>query len=756
MLRCHPRHARGGTRESPPCPERRSGHPRRSPLRRLLPVAALVACAALATSAGCARPPDATIGAAAPGGPRVLPEHYAHSIAALGMPGAHRAFQVGHGSVVGSGDAALEWRIVSALPVRISPVYFERDGVPVAHWWMVSARESVHFEAAAVPRKALGDTSLMLSVEATATWLAEVPGECALEARVRARAEDPAVIPWDAEDTDSYEESWRERFAVRNGHIVAGIDPTMTIAPEAPRPARAALTRGPGPGALVATGRATLARGAQKRWHFWMPAYPSVAPGPGLERNADHARVVAEARDTWRRWLAQGTRLATPDSLVDAAWRAAVVTLLQCQERDRGEWVPVGNPFQYRDVWLRDAARTVRALAVAGYADMARSDALTLTRFQLPSGVLLSQRGQLDGSGQALWALEQAATLPPAPEWATRTLPTARRALAWFDLQRLLTRQLALRYDGLLPYADPRDNELARAQLVGNDAWGIAGCRAAATLARLAGDDSLARAADSAAADYRAAFVAALVRTGSRDVPASWQGVGRDWGNIAVGYPTRVLPADDPRLEALARRIHARTGAPGLVSCGPLDTLHTYVGTDFAQWALLAGRPAEARAYLADLLAHSSSTLGQAELFARAGGSFGDNLPPHTTAAAGLIDLVRNMIVCDARDTLELALGGDALAWRGTRIERAATRFGVIDVALDSPAPERRRARWGPVAVPTRVRVADGERLAHLLTSRARAVGERWVECPPMAREVEFDVVVSHAGAGTTGVGGSR
>ncbi|HJQ66418.1 MAG TPA: hypothetical protein VJ816_08580, partial [Gemmatimonadales bacterium] len=88
----------------------------------------------VALLAGCARPGGAPHPRdVAAGTPFVLPEHYAHSIAALGMPGARRAFQVGHGSVVGSGDAAFEWRIASAEgPVRTSPVYFERDGVPVA------------------------------------------------------------------------------------------------------------------------------------------------------------------------------------------------------------------------------------------------------------------------------------------------------------------------------------------------------------------------------------------------------------------------------------------------------------------------------------------------------------------------------------------------------------------------------------------------------------------------------------------------
>jgi hypothetical protein len=672
----------------------------------------------------------------------VLPEHYSHSIAALGMPGARRAFQVGSGSVVGSGDAAIEWRLLSQPGAsKISPVYFERDGVPVAHWWMVSPQESVHFEAAAVPCAALGDTSLLLSVRATVTGRSDVPRECVLEMRVRTRAEGPTVTPWDAEDTDSHEEQWRGHFAIRNQRLVAGVDPSLTVTPAGRGAWPSAPTRGPGPGVLVATGRIVLARGAQHHWDFWMPVYPTSAAGAGLDRLAHHERVVAEARATWREWLSRSAPLATPDSLLNAAWRAALVTLIVSQEREGEEWVPLGNPFQYRDVWLRDAARSVRALAVAGLTDLARADAWTLRRFQLPSGVLLSQWGQLDGTGQALWAFTQAASLPPDRDFAERTLPHARRALAWLDLQRALTRQLQIRYAGLIPYGDPRDNELTRAQLVGNDAWGIAGYRSVVTLATLAGDDALARAADTSAVAYRADFLAALKRSGSRDVPPSWQGPGREWGNLAVGYPTRVLPADDPRLSALAQRVRARSGGPGLVICGPADTLHTYLGTDLAQWSLLAGRPGEARAYLADLLAHSSSTLGQAEVISRQGGSFGlVNLPPHATAAAGLVDLVRNMIVSDTRDTLELALGADPSWWRGTRFDRAPTRFGVIDLALETPAPDHRRARWSPVAVPVRVRVADGERLLEVLTPGARAVGGSWVECPPRSREVEFRV----------------
>src|SRR5262249_52769589 len=91
--------------------------------------ALLASLAVVAILAAAAPPPP-------PEAPLVTPEHYAQSIAALGWPGATRAFQVGAGCQLSGGDAAVSWRLVAARgPVRTSPVYFERDGAPIAHWW---------------------------------------------------------------------------------------------------------------------------------------------------------------------------------------------------------------------------------------------------------------------------------------------------------------------------------------------------------------------------------------------------------------------------------------------------------------------------------------------------------------------------------------------------------------------------------------------------------------------------------------------
>jgi hypothetical protein len=361
-----------------------------------------------------------------------------------------------------------------------------------------------------------------------------------------------------------------------------------------------------------------------------------------------------------------------------------------------------------------------------------------MRRFQLPNGALVSQTGQLDGTGQALWAFAQAASIPPDEAFARRVLPYAARGMEWIERQRALGRELRLPWAGLLPYANPRDNEMARAQLVGNDAWAFAGEKGVAELARLAGDRALEARARAALQDYRATFGAALGRTRSADVPPSWQGVGRDWGNFSVGYPARLLPENHPRLRALAARVWG--GGAGLTNYGTRDSIHSYVAADLAEWALLAGRPADAQAMLAGLLAHASSTLGHAEIFGRDGSDFGTNLPPHGTAAARLVQLVRDMIVLDVRDTLELALGAPPPWWGGTQLTRAPTRFGVIDVTLARPSGTRLEARWSAVQVPTRIRVPDGVRAVLLHSPGARIVQGRWIECAPGVTRAEFEI----------------
>src|SRR5947207_2073692 len=82
----------------------------------------------------------------------------------------------------------------------------------------------------------------------------------------------------------------------------------------------------------------------------------------------------------------------------------------------------------------------------------------------------------------------------------------------------------------------------------------------AARLLRAAGRTREAEAVEESRERYRRDFALALARTGRADIPPAWNGLGRDWGNLAVGYPCAALEPEDARIAALARRYWATAG----------------------------------------------------------------------------------------------------------------------------------------------------------------------------------------------------
>src|SRR5262249_48072562 len=152
--------------------------------------------------------------------------------------------------------------------------------------------------------------------------------------------------------------------------------------------------------------------GEHRTLRVLLPTYPTRASDLEKLAKLSHAQRAADAREFWKRTLEKGTRFELGDPEVESALAAARVLLLSCRERGGSDWLPIGGPFHYRDVWLRDGARQIAALSVTGHTREARELAAGFMRFRWPQGAFLSQRGQPDGTGQALWAFEQAMLRP--------------------------------------------------------------------------------------------------------------------------------------------------------------------------------------------------------------------------------------------------------------------------------------------------------------------------------------------------------
>ena len=617
--------------------------------------------------------------------PDTIPEAYRHATGALMWPGATRAFLVTPEGDLDNGD----WRVrfdlsaagAPAMPPRV--IAAEDRWLPVLHWTRRAGDTRFEFEAVAVaaPR----DSNLIVSLVVRITNGGSSPAPARLAARLERPEAKPVFVAFDAPETTGAPLSW----ASGRAH----------------QPAQGWMEGGAG-SASERAAQWTLRPGEQREVRFLLPAYPTDGAVLRTWAGPSHTKRAIEARRFWTRQLGEGMWLQLGDPEVERAVAAARVVLLSCCERRGERWLPIGGPFQYRDIWLRDGARAIQALALSGHTQVARELARGMLGFQWPQGAFLSQRGQLDGTGQALWLMDQALLRPAPDDSVKRFAEVALAAVRWIEWQRGLGRESGAPFGAMMPFGDPNDNEKVRAQLVGNDAWSLAGYAAATRLLRASGDSAAASDVADSLASYRADFARALERVGTPDVPPSWQRVGRDWGNLAAAYPCEALPISSPRMAALAQRAWASAGGAGLVWYGTRDSLHYYLGADLGTWALLAGRTAQADSVLDALLHWRTASGGAGELFTR-DGDYGVNLPPHATSAAALVTLVRNSLVYDEGDTLRLTLGARSAWWRGARVDRAPTRWGTLDLEF-----RRENAaavwKWSPVPVWTALTLPPG------------------------------------------------
>jgi hypothetical protein len=142
---------------------------------------------------------------------------------------------------------------------------------------------------------------------------------------------------------------------------------------------------------------------------------------------------------------------------------------------------------------------------------------------------------------------------------------------------------------------------------------------------------------------------------------------------------------------------------------------------------------------LTALLAWRDATGAGAELFSRANRDFGANLPPHPTSAAALVSLVRNALVFDDGDTLQLTLAARDGWWYGAKIGRAPTRWGMLDLSF---ARTQGRAHWSWTAVPvwTALRLPPGTRLGSPPAPPCVASGAHTVLAPPGVSSAEVAI----------------
>ena len=397
----------------------------------------------------------------------------------------------------------------------------------------------------------------------------------------------------------------------------------------------------------------------------------------------------------WPAALESRAQLKIPDQRFRFLYDAALRTLVLLSP---GDVYP--GPATYRRFWFRDAAFMINALLCCGLKNRARRALDSFPGRQSLSGYFLSQDGEWDSNGEALWTLQRYCSLTgeaPAPQWLQPVLKGAR----WIARKRV-ERGSELAHAGLLPAGFSAEHLGPNDYYYWDDFWAVGGLRSAAALATALNENSAATEFEAEAANMARAIDASLAgaraRIGRSAMPASpYRRLDAGTiGSIVAGYPLQIFSAQDPRLldsvEFLLSDCLVQGGFfQDIIHSG----INAYLTLHMAQVLLRAG---DARGHgLIEVVARLASPTGQwpeaihPQTF---GGCMGDG--QHGWAAAEWVMMMRNCFLREESDRLVLG-AGIAPEWLESdeplAYGPAPTPFGDVTVRIE-PARDGVNVQW--------------------------------------------------------------
>ncbi|MBC8041569.1 MAG: hypothetical protein H7Y06_13580 [Opitutaceae bacterium] len=362
------------------------------------------------------------------------------------------------------------------------------------------------------------------------------------------------------------------------------------------------------------------------------------------------------------------------------------------------------GPYTYKRFWFRDAAFMLNALVTLGDVERTRRALGAFAGRQRRDGYFLSQEGEWDSNGEAIWIYHRfgALTGETLPEsWLDAVAKGAR----WIGKKRL-PRDSGQPEAGLLPAGFSAEHLGPNDFYYWDDFWAVAGLRCAAVLLRSRESEFAAacsREADEFLSTIEHSFPSGSQRRFPGAIPASPK---RRMDSGAVGslvadYPLQLFAPGDKRILKTAGYLtdHSMFGG-GFFQNMIHSGINAYLTIHLAQVRLRAGDPEGAWA-LIDAVANLASPTGQwpEAIHPRTGGGcMGDG--QHIWAAAEWLMMIRNCFVREEAHALILASGVKPAWWQSGRTSFGPTftPWGPISLIIEPDSPNTARvildARW--------------------------------------------------------------
>lgn len=398
-------------------------------------------------------------------------------------------------------------------------------------------------------------------------------------------------------------------------------------------------------------------------------------------KNSELKQVKENVISFWQDILSKGIQVELPEKKPEHVFKSSLIYDLIARDKIGEHYVQKVNEFHYDAFWLRDSAYIIRMYDLGGYHDIARQCLEFFFLWQKEDGNFLSQGGQYDGWGQALWAFGQHYRLSHDKELAQRALPAVMKAAAWLEGQ-LKNEPL-----GIMPVSTPGDNEaIEGGHVTGHNFWALAGLKNAIIMSQGIG---AAQEASQLQALYKQLdhnvqkVLNRVLKKNANYIPPGLDiDGGQDWGNLMAVYPEQILPPDHPAVTETLKRSRAKYREK-IMTYWNTEFLHHYITMKNTQTSIVRGDQEDVLDEFYAILAHTSSTQAGFEFSINplSNRDFRANLTPHGWFAAKYRNMLRNMLVRERENTLHL-LSVVSPAWTipGQRVfvKNAPTNFGPV------------------------------------------------------------------------------
>jgi hypothetical protein len=371
---------------------------------------------------------------------------------------------------------------------------------------------------------------------------------------------------------------------------------------------------------------------------------------------ARRPRIARSA--SWDDALRPLARLKIGDARLQRLYDLALAnTVLHCPED------PYPGPYTYKRFWFRDAVFILHALLAVGDVGRVRRALERFAPRQRRDGYFLSQEGEWDSNGEALWFYGRFVQLtgePPPAAWLDAIALGAR----WISRKRL-PRDTGRKEAGLLPAGFSAEHLGPNDFYYWDDFWAVAGLQSAGALLQEA-DPPLARACREEAAEFLATIERSFPEGPHRRFPGAIPASPHRRmdagaiGSIVADYPLQLFRPGDERVLKTVDYLwnHSQFGG-GFFQDMIHSGINVYLTLHLAQVRLRAGQPEQAWQLIENVARFASPTGQWPEAIhpRTGGGCMGDG--QHIWAAAEWLLMIRNLFVREEADALVIGSGID-------------------------------------------------------------------------------------------------